>query len=42
MTDSLTEQGETDMLALLAITDLKHCLQTGFVVSVGLPLLSAA
>ena len=32
---------ELDVLALLLIMDLKHRLHTGFVVSVGLPLLSA-
>ena len=32
---------ELDVLAPLVITDLKHHLQTGFVVSVGLPLLLA-
>ena len=38
---SVTGQSHTDDFALLVITDLKHRLQTGFVVSVGLPLLSA-
>ena len=38
---TVTEQSETDVLAPLVITDLKHRLQTGFVVSVGLLLLSA-
>ena len=35
------EQSETEVLAPLVITYLKHRLQTGFVVSVGLPLLLA-
>ena len=34
-------QSRTDVLAPLVIMDLKHRLQKGFVVSVGLPLLSA-
>ena len=38
---TVTEQSKTDVLAPLVITDLKHRLQTGFEVSVGLPLLSA-
>ena len=34
-------QSETDVLAPVVIRDLKHRLQTGFVGSVGLPLLLA-
>ena len=38
---TVMEQSETDVLAPLVITDLNRHLQTGFVVSVGFPLLSA-